>query len=126
MKGRQNNAYGNIALAISQKQDKVNANMPSQKAGWRQIVKPLALASVTAIGLGILAESANLKFNYSQETTYEGIVSSEKVIDIVGLDALKQEAKELAIEAVFGDNLEDDGSNINPSVWRRFRWCWRW
>lgn len=114
----QNNAHSNIGLAISQKQDKVNANMPSKKASWRQIMKPLALASVTAIGLGIMAESANLKFNYSQGTTYEGTVGSEKVIDIVSLDDLKQETKELAIEAVFGDDFEDDGSSkINPSVW---------
>lgn len=130
MKEKQHNAPSNITLAISQKQDKVNANMPSQKVGWRQMVTPLALASVTAIGIGILAESANLKFNYSQETTYEGIVGSEKVIDMVSLDDLKQEAKELAIEAVFGDDFEDDGSNINPSgFWWGIPskwWPWPW
>lgn len=101
---KRNNAYGKIDLGISEKQDKVNPNTPSQKAwGWRKMVTPLALVSATVIGLSIPAVNSI------------GTISQN-----LGLDNLKQEAKDQAIEAVFGDDFEDNGSNINPSV------IWPW
>lgn len=115
MKKQQHNANNNITF-ISQQQAKVN---PTQK-GWLRMVTPLALASVTVLGLGILTETANLKLNSRQETTYEGMVVSEGVIDMPSLDDLKDEVKERAIEAVLGDNFEDNGSYINPSSF----WWW--
>lgn len=113
MKKQQQNANNNITF-VSQQQAKVN---PSQK-GLLRMVTPLALASVTVLGLGILTETANLKLNSRQETTYERTIGSEGLIDMPSLDDLKEEVKELAIEAVFGDDVEDNGSNINPlTIW---------
>ncbi|NER38088.1 MAG: hypothetical protein F6J93_29710 [Oscillatoria sp. SIO1A7] len=106
MKEQLQNAYGKVDLGISQKQDKVNPNMPSQKAGgWRKMVTPLALVSATVIGLSIPAVNSI------------GTVSQS-----LSLDDLKQEAKEQAIKAVFGDGFEDNGSNTYASLYHGWPW----